>query len=57
MLYSGIDRYGCYWSATTPGDAAARSTWIIEFDRVNRQVLQGWRDTQGPVYSVRCVKE
>ncbi len=57
LNYTGKDRWGHYWTTTVPLEPAAMSTWIVSFDGVNRKIIQGWWNTQGVLYSVRCVKD
>jgi uncharacterized protein (TIGR02145 family) len=56
-VYNGKDQYGYYWSSTKPADGDSPSIWIITFDKAKRQVLKGFYDYPGKLYSVRCVKD
>jgi uncharacterized protein (TIGR02145 family) len=55
--YQGIDRYGYYWTTTKPLGASSPSTWVINFDKLGRQVSKGYYDEKEKQYSVRCVKD
>ncbi len=55
--YHGIGKSGHYWSTTKPQGTSSTSIWEITFDKKTGKVLQGYNPGEGPVKSVRCVRE